>query len=142
MKLNGNDAFHKPFGSRQAGAGWSIVTALSLAGLLWSISVQADADAAAGKQIYYTRCLGCHGDENTASTIGPSLNGIIGRKAANGESGVHSRALMEADIRWDEASLRKFLADPSKAVPGTIMPVSVPDAKQLDDLLAYLRTLR
>jgi cytochrome c2 len=109
--------------------------------LLPPTSVRA-ADAAAGKQIYDTRCLGCHGDGKTTGTIGPSLIGIVGRKAATGESGVHSRALIASGIIWDEASLRKFLAAPTKAVAGTNMPVGVPDPQQIDDLLAYLRTLR
>ena len=142
MNLNRINAFHRTFASRQTSACWIMIATLSLAGTLWSMPAQADPDAAAGKQIYYMRCLGCHGDEKTAGTIGPSLIGIVGRKAATGPSGVHSRALMEADITWTEASLRKFLAAPSREVPGTIMPVDVPDPQQIDDLLAYLRTLR
>lgn len=141
MNIDRNNPWRKAFASPQAAASWALVTALSL-GLLSSISVRAASDAAAGKQIYYMRCLGCHGDEKTAGTIGPSLVGIVGRKAGTGESGVHSRALMESGITWDEASLRRFLAAPSKQVPGTIMPVDVPDPQQIDDLLAYLRTLR
>ena len=78
----------------------------------------------------------------TTSTLGPNLTGIVGRKAGTGESGVHSRALVESGITWDEASLRKFLAAPTKQVPGTNMPVDVPDPKQIDDVVAYLRTLR
>jgi cytochrome c2 len=119
-----------------------MVAALSLAGLLSPILVQAAGDAAAGKQIYAMRCIGCHGDGKTAGTLGPSLTGIVGRKAATGESGVHSRALIESGITWDEASLRRFLAAPTKQVPGTNMSVDVPNPQQLDDLLAYLGTLR
>ena len=118
------------------------MTALSLAGLLPPISVQAAGDAAAGKQLYDMRCIGCHGDGKTAGTLGPSLTGIIGRKAATGESGVHSRALLESGITWDEASLRRFLAAPTKQVPGTNMSVDVRDPQQIDDLVAYLSTLR
>jgi cytochrome c len=106
------------------------------------LACQAAGDAAAGRRVYETRCLGCHGDDRTAGTIGPDLKGLFGRKAATQKSGVHSRALMEADIRWDEASLRKFLSAPSKAVPGTTMPVDVPTSSQLDNLIAYLRSLR
>ncbi len=142
MNVKRNNACRKPFASWKTAASWAMVTALSLGGVLSSISVRAASDAAVGKQIYDTRCLGCHGDENTAGTIGPSLVGIVGRKAGTGESGVHSRALMESGIRWDEASLRRFLAAPSKQVPGTIMPVSVSDPQQIDDLLAYLRMIR
>ena len=45
-------------------------------------------------------------------------------------------------ITWNDATLRKYLAAPTKQVPGSYMPVGFPDAKQLDDLIAYLRTLR
>ena len=38
--------------------------------------------------------------------------------------------------------LRIFLAAPTKEMPGTIMPVGVPDAQEIDDLIAYLETLR
>jgi cytochrome c len=96
-------------------------------------------DAASGKRLYETRCLGCHGDGGSAATLGPSLVGIIGRKAGTGESGVHSRALTESNIRWDETSLRWFLAAP---IAGTTMPAGVDDPQEIDDLIAYLKTLR
>ena len=126
----------------QTAAGRALVAAASLAVALSSMPVQAAGDAAAGKQVYAKRCLGCHGDLKTASTFGPNLTGIVGRKAGTGESGVHSRALIESGITWDEASLRKFLASPTKQVPGTNMPVDVPDPQQIEDVVAYLRTLR
>ena len=126
----------------QAMAGWALVTAASLICALSPVPVRAAGDAAAGKKVYAARCLGCHGDLKTTSTLGPNLTGIVGRKAGTGESGVHSRALVESGITWDEASLRKFLAAPTKQVPGTNMPVDVPDPKQIDDVVAYLRTLR
>jgi len=126
----------------QTAAGWALVTAASLICALSPAPVWAAGDAAAGKKVYAARCLGCHGDLKTASTFGPNLSGIVGRKAGTGESGVHSRALVESGMTWDEASLRKFLASPTKQVPGTNMPVDVPDPKQIDDVVAYLRTLR
>jgi len=116
------------------------VTALYLAASL--TPTLAAGNAASGKRLYQTRCLGCHGDGGAATTLGPSLVGIIGRKAGTGESGVHSRAMTESNTRWDEALLRKFLAAPTKQVPGTIMPGAVQDAQEIDDLIAYLETLR
>ena len=142
MNVKRNNPYRKAFTRPQIVASWALVMAASLAGLLSPTSVRAAADAAAGKQIYDMRCLGCHGDGKTAGTIGPSLTGIVGRKAATGETGVHSRALIGSGIVWDEASLRKFLAAPTKQVPGTNMPVGVHDPQQIDDLVAYLRTLR
>ncbi len=142
MNVSQSDTFHGSFTSVLKIASWVIVATLTLAGIMSPTPLRAASDEATGKQIYDVHCLGCHGDEKTTGTIGPSLIGIVGRKAATGESGVHSRALMEADITWNEVLLRKFLAAPSRQVPGTIMPVGVSDPQQLDDLLAYLRTLR
>jgi len=35
-----------------------------------------------------------------------------------------------------------ILAAPMKTVPGTIMPPSIDDPQEIDDLIAYLKTLR
>lgn len=116
------------------------VTALYLAAPL--TPALAAGNAAAGKQVYQNRCLGCHGEGGTSTSLGPSLVGIIGRKAGTGESGVHSRAMTESDVTWDEASLRKFLFAPTKQAPGTIMSARLQDPQEIDDLIAYLKTLR
>ena len=98
-------------------------------------------DAASGRQLYQARCVGCHGEgSNSTATLGPNLAGIIGRRAGTGETGVHSRALTESNIRWDEPSLRWFLAGPVEGT--TTMPTSVLDPQQIEDLVAYLKTLR
>jgi cytochrome c2 len=55
---------------------------------------------------------------------------------------VHSRALTEADLTWTEASLRKYLAAPAAQVPGGNMPVAVLAPAELDDMLAYLKSLK
>ena len=96
-------------------------------------------NAASGKQLYEARCVGCHGTSAAEATLGPSLVGIIGRKAGTGETGVHSRALTESNIRWDEASLRWFLTGPIEGT--TTMPAPVLDSQQIEDLIAYLKTL-
>jgi cytochrome c len=99
-------------------------------------------DAQAGKRIFQQRCSGCHGETRGGSTLGPSLVGIVGRKAASGDSGVHSRALTETDITWTEASLRKYLAAPAAQVPGGNMPLAVLHPAELDDVMAYLKSLK
>jgi cytochrome c2 len=49
---------------------------------------------------------------------------------------------VESGIVWSRSSLRNYLSDPERAVPGTIMPMRVEDPKELEDLLDYLETLR
>jgi cytochrome c len=103
----------------------------------------ADESAKFGRQVFERCCRTCHGGTAPAdSPIGPSLAGIVGKRAATQPSGVHSRALIDSGIVWDRDSLRRFLADPSRAVPGTIMPVRVVDPAELESLLDYLESAR
>jgi cytochrome c len=115
--------------------------ALALAGLI-DQPVRAD-EAASGQEVYEFRCRTCHGGTARAdSPIGPSLAGVLGARAGTRPSGVHSRALIDSGIVWNRDSLRRFLADPRRAIPGTIMPVGVADPAELESLLDYLETLR
>jgi cytochrome c len=115
--------------------------------LLFLAALQAAALAAEstspGRKLFESRCASCHeGAPPSTATLGPSLVGIVGRKAGSGSSGVHSRALSESGIVWSRGSLGRYLSDPGRAVPGTIMPMRVSDPKELEDLLDYLETLR
>ena len=96
-----------------------------------------------GREVYQRQCRTCHGGTATAdSPIGPSLIDVIGAKAGTQPSGLHSRVLVESGIVWDRASLRRFLIDPRREVPGTIMIQGVSDPEALEALLDYLESLR
>ena len=74
--------------------------------------------------------------------LGPNLLGIFGRQAGAGANFNYSKALaVQRGSIWDSATLDHFLANPMAAVPGTTMLVSVPDAGNRRDLIAYLATL-
>jgi cytochrome c len=106
-------------------------------------AASADPSAPSGKEIFERRCRTCHGGTEPAlSSIGPNLAGIIGRKAGTQDSGVHSRAVIDSGIVWDRDSLRRFLAEPSGVVPGTLMGVGVTNPAELESLLDYLESLR
>jgi len=140
MNAKQNDTCHRAYWPLRALTHGVLRVAIALLPLL-AAQAPAAGNAAAGKQVYDRRCLGCHGDGSSANTLGPSLVGIIGRKAGTGDRGVHSRGLIEFGITWDEASLRTFLAAPTKMVPGTNMNVGGLNPQELDDVIAYLRTL-
>jgi len=106
-------------------------------------AAQADESTDAGRHIFERRCQACHGGSGRADTaIGPDLARLYGRKAGSGDSGVHSRAAVESDTVWTRSSLRRYLSEPGREMPGTLMAVRVQDSRQLDDLLNYLETLR
>ena len=118
-----------------------LLGALLLAGLISPLAAHAQGDAAAGKTLYDRRCVGCHGDAKRAATQGPTLVGLLGRKAGT-VGGTTSRALTESGIVWSDATLEQYLASPGDKVHGTIMPVGTQRAQDRGDLIAYLKTLR
>ena len=54
--------------------------------------------------------------------LGPSLAGIIGRKAASEAGYNYSPAMKQANFVWDAKTLDAYLSDPQKVVPGNRMP--------------------
>ncbi len=71
--------------------------------------------------------------------LGPSLAGIIGRKAGTEQNYNYSPAMKQANIVWDPKTLDQYLADPAKVVPGNKM--SFPGLKtehDRSDVIAYL----
>lgn len=99
-------------------------------------------DAAHGKQLF-TACLACHGDGQHRATIGPTLVGVVGRKAGSLEDFRYSPAMKRSDIVWDDQNLHDYILDPQKTVKGNRMPYGgVGNAADADDLVAYLHTLK
>jgi cytochrome c len=102
---------------------------------------RAAGDAAAGQQVF-ARCLACHSTAPGENKIGPSLAGVFGRKSGSEPGYDYSPALKAANITWDEHTLDQFLANPAADVHGTKMFISVPDATDRQNVIAYLKTLK
>lgn len=101
-------------------------------------------EALAGKARFMAECGLCHraepGDEGGG--MGPSLNGLLGKPAATVDKMFpYTAALRGSKIVWDAALLDRFLSDPFKLVPGTAMPVMVPEKSARDELVSYFRSL-
>ncbi|MCE7796324.1 c-type cytochrome [Sphingobium sufflavum] len=113
-----------------------------LAVATFATTAQAQAQKSPGEQLFGQRCKICHSVEASGpALLGPNLRGVVGRKAGS-TTFRYSPALKASNIGWTKETLDKFLSGPTKMVPGTRMVVSLPDAKQRADLLAYLATLR
>lgn len=102
----------------------------------------AEGDAIAGKKIYDTRCLGCHGVSAATKLAGPHLSGLIGRRAGSVQGFASSGAFKKLDIRWSDALLNDYLANPAQVAPGTSKTVGVRDERQRADVIEYLKTLK
>jgi cytochrome c len=112
---------------------------LLIALLLSARGVSAAGDAAAGKAVF-GRCQICHAiDAGQPSAVGPNLHGIFGRRAGTAEGYDYSPAMKQSGIVWDDATLAKYLKDPSGFIPGNKMAFpGLKNDKDVADLLAYL----
>lgn len=95
---------------------------------------------AKGQQVF-ARCAACHKvGSNAARSMGPALNGVVGRAAGSDAGFRYSPAMKASGIKWDEANLDGFLQGPAKKVPGTkmIFP-GIAAAQDRADIIAYLK---
>jgi cytochrome c len=97
-------------------------------------------EAARGEQLYQSRCSACHSMD--ANRIGPSHRGVVGRRVASVPGFRYSTALRKRTFVWDEATLDRWLENPTAFVPGTAMGIRVPAPRDRADIIAYLRTQR
>ena len=109
----------------------------ALAAVLLALAGPAMA-AADGASLFQDRCAMCHSGDPMAQ--GPTLAGVVGRKAGTVPGFAYSPALKGSGLAWTRASLDRFLADPQKAVPGSAMPIHVADPAVRAAIIGYLAT--
>ena len=98
-------------------------------------------DCGHGKIVFQQNCALCHSDSDAIQKQGPSLVSVFGRKAGSSANFNYTKALTDSGLTWDAATLDKFLTNPAATVPGTTMPISLPQAADRSDVIAYLATL-
>jgi cytochrome c len=105
-----------------------------------SVAPAMAADPAAGEKAYAV-CKACHRvGEGAKNTVGPTLNGVVGRPAASVEGFSYSEPMKKSGITWDEATLTEYLKNPKAKVPGTKMAFAgVKDDTKVADIIAYLK---
>ncbi len=94
----------------------------------------ADASVAAGRHVFETTaCINCHTVRGTVATgrFGPDLTHLMSRDT-----------LVAGAAPMTPEALRDWIANPDHVKPGALMPAMQLDATELDQLVAYLGTLR
>lgn len=121
---------------------WSGLAAFHLVGAI-ARAADGSGDANHGRIMFQQTCALCHtAGPGMLGGQGPSLVGVIGRKAAAAPNFNYTKALTESGLTWDVATLDRFLANPTTTVPGTNMVILVPKTEDRRDLIAYLATVR
>ena len=116
---------------------------VAVAASLLAGAVQAG-DPVRGADVFKAECTECHSARAGNHKKGPSLFHVIGRPAASVDGVVYSDALKKSGWTWTEEQLRAYLSRPvSQSNPGGKMKYEgLRDPKALDDLIAYLGSLK
>jgi cytochrome c oxidase subunit II len=102
--------------------------------------VPAEQAAAHGQQVFMDAgCVFCHtvrgledkDIDRSSVDLGPDLTHLASRMTIAG-----------ASLTANRGNLAGWLVDPQHVKPGTLMPEMYLDSQDLQDLLAYLETLR
>lgn len=119
----------------------TIAAMLWVAAALIAAPAWADGNEARGERLFNQQCKACHTlDKGGASTVGPNLHGLFGRKAGSEGGYRSSDAMKTSGIVWDDATLAEYLKDPKGKVPGTKMVyIGLRQEQQQEDMVAFLK---
>jgi mono/diheme cytochrome c family protein len=98
----------------------------AIAAIVTATTIQA-ADATAGKTVYERSCRSCHGANGTANpAISKSMK-------------VEMKDLKSSEVQsMSDAELKKIIMEGK----GKMKPIASLNAQQVDDVVAYMRTLK
>ena len=97
----------------------------------------------AGQIAFNNACRTCHTMREGDNRLGPSLYGVIGRKAGSLPSyNNYSESMKKADLVWDKNNLDRFIANPDQVVPGNNMKPygGIASADERAKIVAFLGT--
>jgi cytochrome c len=118
-----------------------LVHALSAAAVLALVSSTAFAagDPDAGQKVFL-KCGACHKiGPGAKNGVGPSLNGVSGRRSGLAEGFNYSDANKNSGLTWDEATFKEYITAPQKKIPGTKMTFpGLPNEADRDNVWAYI----
>jgi cytochrome c len=87
-------------------------------------------------------CRECHAFDKGDNRIGPTLYGVVGRKAGSVPGFAYSDSVKSSGITWDEKSLDKWITNPNAMIPGNNMGAifsGLSDAAERAKIIAFLK---
>lgn len=103
-------------------------------------SAHAAGDPAHGAEIFDLNCSACHSIAPVLrNKLGPSLFGVVGRKAGSVETYSYSPAIPGTGLTWTPENLDAYLTNPKKVAPDNRMKFDgLPSADDRADIIAFL----
>jgi cytochrome c len=117
-----------------------IPMSLLLLAAWWAIVSTGAVAEEPGETLFKKNCAICHTLEEGKNKIGPSLAGVVGRKAGSVPGFAYSAANKNSGDTWDEMTLDTYLTDPRKFMPGTKMVFAgLKNSEDRKALIEYLK---
>ncbi|PZN96100.1 MAG: hypothetical protein DCF31_04800 [Alphaproteobacteria bacterium] len=105
-----------------------------------STPAAAAGDAAKGA-VVFNQCKVCHVTDKGVNRVGPSLHGVVGRKAGTVPGYTYSAANKNSGLTWTVAQLDTYLAAPQKVIKGTKMAFAgLKKPEDRANVIAFLAT--
>jgi cytochrome c len=114
------------------------VTCVGLAGAAAAQSANDDPELA-----FNGHCRECHAFDKGDNRIGPTLYGVVGRKAGIVPGFAYSDSVKDSGITWDEKTLDQWIKNPNAVIPGNNMGAifsGLPDANERAKIIAFLKS--
>jgi cytochrome c len=95
-----------------------------------------------GPTLFKQQCAVCHSTNLTdPARQGPSLFGIIGRRAGSVEGFHYSAGFAKVDFVWDDGRLDAWITNPQEMIPGAVMAYRQAKPEIRAAIIAYLKEL-
>jgi cytochrome c len=92
-------------------------------------------------QAAFAPCRACHVTQAGVNRVGPSLHGIIGRRAGTVPGFNYSAANKNSGVTWTPQVMFTYLENPRQFMPGTKMAYAgLKDPQKRADVIAWLAT--
>jgi cytochrome c len=102
-------------------------------------AVHAQGNPEEGKKVF-AKCRACHVVDSAKNQVGPTLQGVFGRKAGAVTGFNYSKAMADKAVVWDEKTIAAYVTDPKGYIPGNKMVFpGIKKQSEIDDLIAYLK---
>ena len=131
---------------RSRAGGVATATVVAFAAFVGGARAQPEAweggDPTSGKAIFVRICHTCHSNRPDVDRIGPSLFGVVGRRACIKADYPYSEAMRNSGYTWTPERIFAYIFNPQQIIPGVKMHYQgLPHAADRRDIIAYLETL-
>jgi cytochrome c len=98
----------------------------------------ADGDPVKGEKVFL-KCKACHEIATDRNKVGPTLQGVLGRKAGSVGGFKYSEAMLNSQVVWDAETIADYVEKPKEFIAGNKMAFAgLKKEDDIEDLIAFI----